>query len=39
MNQLRLFFAIDLPEHIREELLILARKDEKDIWRWTPKEN
>jgi len=39
MNQLRLFFAIDLPERIREELLILARKDEKDIWRWTPKEN
>jgi len=39
MNQLRLFFVIDLPEHLKEESLILAKKEEKDIWRWTPKEN
>lgn len=39
MEQLRLFFAIEFPEHIKEELLNWAKMGEKDIWRWTVKEN
>ncbi|MDP2855514.1 MAG: RNA 2',3'-cyclic phosphodiesterase, partial [bacterium] len=39
MKRLRLFFAIEFPEHIKEGLLNLAKRGEKDIWRWTVKEN
>jgi 2'-5' RNA ligase len=39
MEQLRLFFAIKLPEYIKEEAMNLAKIGEKDIWRWTNKEN
>ena len=39
MEQLRLFFAIKLPEYIKEEAMNLAKIGEKDIWRWTTNEN
>lgn len=39
MNQLRLFFAIDLPDKIKDQLLISARQEGGDYWRWTTQEN
>lgn len=39
MEQLRLFFAIKIPEYIKEEIMNLAKMGEKNIWRWTMKEN
>ncbi len=39
MEQLRLFFAVTLPEHIKEEAANLAKIKEENIWRWTTKEN
>ena len=39
MEQLRLFFAIDLPEYLKELLLEQAQSDNKNIWRWTSKTN
>lgn len=39
MEQLRLFFAIEIPEHIKEETMNLAKIGERDVWRWTAKEN
>ncbi len=39
MEQLRLFFAIDLPEYIKNSLLKQAQQDNADIWRWTFKDN
>lgn len=39
MKQLRLFFAIDLPEDIKNSLLFKTQKENTDIWRWTTKDN
>lgn len=39
MKQLRLFFAIDLPEHLKDSLLKQAQLDNENIWRWTSKDN
>ena len=39
MEQLRLFFAIDLPENVKNSLLLQTQKENADIWRWTTKDN
>ncbi len=30
---------MEIPEHIKEEIINLAKIGEKDVWRWTTKEN